>query len=108
MKIKNNDSLVDELVNFTNSIEPKPNFIIISINVYNVIENSIQHSERVSSEISFPHKIGYLVGFEVYIDIHLPSDRIVVSWNKQSMRDSKIESILSNIDVLSDIEIDIF
>ena len=35
---------------------------------------------------------------ECYLDIYLPPDRIIVSWDKQTARDVKIDNILNGID----------
>ena len=41
-------------------------------------------------------KVGYLGEFECYLDIYLPPDEILVSWDKSRIRDIKIENLLSN------------
>jgi len=105
MKIKNDNNLVGSILELSYSKEPTPNFIIIPISVYNIIESNVEFKTSIDSELSFPYKIGYLRGFELYLDIHLPPDKIIISWNKQELRNSKIESILGESNQLNDIEI---
>jgi hypothetical protein len=109
MKIKADNEFIDSLLNFGYSVKPVPNFMIVPIRVYNLIETDITftRSEDSNLEIGFPYKIGYIRGFEVYVDIHLPPDKIIISWNKQEMRNNKIDSILDNVEKLDDIIIEV-
>jgi hypothetical protein len=109
MEIKNSNNLIDDLINFGISQDPKPNFIILPVGVYNLIEEKITFlsDETRPSDIAALYKVGYIMDFEVYIDIHLSPDKIVMSWNKQSMRDNKINSILGESMTLNNIEINI-
>ncbi len=77
----------------------KYNYIIIPISVYNIIECSdLFRAYKYSETEDGLRKVGSVGEYEIYLDIYLPSDEIVLSWDKQTSRDIKINSILSNKD----------
>jgi hypothetical protein len=51
--------------------------------------------------------LGDFCGYECYVDMLLTEDRIIMSKDKQAMRENKINSILGIGDLEKDLEIDI-
>jgi hypothetical protein len=77
----------------------KYNYIIIPISVYNIIECSdLFRSNKYTESENGLKKVGSVGEYEIYLDIYLPSNEIVLSWDKQTSRDIKINSILFSQD----------
>lgn len=77
----------------------KYNYIIIPISIYNIIECSdLFRAYKYSETEDGLKKVGSVGEYEIYLDIYLPSNEIVLSWDKQTSRDIKINSILFSHD----------
>ncbi len=77
----------------------KYNYIIIPISVYNIIECSdLFRSNKYTESENGLKKVGSVGEYEIYLNIYLPSNEIVLSWDKQTSRDIKINSILFSHD----------
>lgn len=86
-------------INFINSeMVKKYNYIIIPMSIYNIIECDDRFRPAPISEGMVLRKVGSIGDIECYLDIYLPPDRIIVSWDKQTAREVKINSILNGID----------
>ena len=86
-------------INSINSkMNKKYNYIIIPMSIYNIIECDIRFRPTSISEGVYLRKVGTIGDIEFYLDIYLPPDQIIVSWDKQTARDVKIDNILSGID----------
>jgi len=73
----------------------KYNYIIVPISVYNIIECSdLFRSYKYSETEDDLKRVGTVGDYEIYLDIYLPSNEIILSWDKQTSRDIKINSIL--------------
>lgn len=99
-KVKSN-KLLTELNRLNINMNEKYNYLIIPISVYNVIECSdsfIPYKESISKDETL-RKVGSIGGFECYLDIHLSPNEILVSWDKATSRNMKIDSLLSGVDV---------
>lgn len=67
------------------------------MSVYNIIECSEQF-ESIGYDIdnkSNLKKVGFLGEFECYLDIYANKNEILVSWDKSTSRDIKIDNLLS-------------
>lgn len=76
----------------------KYNYLIFPMSVYNVIEQSENFK---TSNFDFQGNnelrlVGTLGDFICYLDIYLTSNQILVSWDKSTMREVKLENIFSN------------
>ncbi len=77
----------------------KYNYIIIPISVYNIIECSdLFRAYKYSETEDGLKRVGTVGDYEIYLDIYLPSNEIILSWDKQTSRDIKINSILFSKD----------
>jgi len=72
----------------------KHNYIIIPMTVYNILEINDNFSPIIYESGDGPVLVGTIGEFECYLDIYLPPNEIVVSWDKQTSRDVKLNSIL--------------
>jgi len=96
-KLKSN-KLISYLNRINSNMKNKYNYIIISVAVYNILGCN----DRFKSFFSYNDyddlkKVGTLGEFEVYLDIHLRPDEVILSWDKSISRDVKINNILYNI-----------
>ena len=90
--------LFKEINSINLKMNKKYNYIIISMPIYNIIECDIRFKPALISEELYLRKVGTIGDIECYLDIYLPPDQIIVSWDKQTAREVKINSILSGID----------
>jgi len=84
------------------SIDKKYNYIIMPMSVYNIIECS-EHFKSVKYDLenqSNLKKIGFLGDFECYLDIYLEKNEIIISWDKSTARDIKIDTLLSSSNLI--------
>jgi hypothetical protein len=52
-------------------------------------------------------EIGNFIGYKVYVDPHMDKNMILIKYNKQSMRDNKLEAILEDVKELEIVEINL-
>ncbi len=84
------------------SMDKKYNYIIMPMSVYNIIECS-EHFKSVKYDLenqSNLKKIGFLGDFECYLDIYLEKNEIIISWDKSTARDIKIDTLLSSSNLI--------
>lgn len=84
------------------SMDKKYNYIIMPMSVYNIIECS-EHFKSVKYDLenqSNLKKIGFLGDFECYLDIYLEKNEIIISWDKSTARDIKIDNLLSSSNMI--------
>jgi len=97
-KIKS-DNLLLQINKINERMKVRYNYIVIPMSIYNIIECSDyfkSHIHETVNDETFLRRVGTIGEFECYLDIHLPSNEILISWDKATSRDLKIESILSN------------
>jgi hypothetical protein len=90
--------LFKEINSINSKMNKKYNYIIISMPIYNIIECDTRFKPTSISEGLDLRKVGTIGDIECYLDIYLPPDRIIISWDKQTARDVKIDNILNGID----------
>jgi hypothetical protein len=88
-------------------MDKKHNFMIMPMSVYNIIECHQYFEPCHISPSDGIFKVGDFCGYECYVDMLLTEDRIIMSKDKQAMRENKINSILGISDLEKDLEIDI-
>jgi len=95
-KVKSN-KLLTEINQININMITKYNYIIIPIAIYNLIEHSdyFRASEFTKNKSGLS-KVGWLGEFECYLDLYLEPNHILVSWDKSTSRDMKIDRILSD------------
>jgi hypothetical protein len=97
-RVKGN-KLLTELNRMNIQMSTKHNYIIIPMTVYNILEQNDNFISAVySPKGEGPVLVGKIGEFKCYLDIHLPANEILVSWDKQTAREVKLNSILKGID----------
>jgi hypothetical protein len=96
-KVKSN-KLLTELNRINIGMEKRYNYLIIPISIYNIIECSDYFTSNKDSVINDDNLrlVGSIGEFQCYLDMCLPSNEIIVSWDKATSRNIKIESLLSD------------
>lgn len=92
------NKLLAELNRINIKMNIKHNYIIIPMPVYNILEHNDNFKPTIYESGDGPVLVGTIGEFECYLDIYLPPDRVIVSWDKETARDVKINSILKGID----------
>jgi hypothetical protein len=95
-RVKGN-KLLTELNRINIKMSIKHNYIIIPMSVYNILEYNDNFSPITYKSNDGPVLIGSIGEFKCYLDIYLPPNEIIISWDKQTSRDVKLESILNGI-----------
>ena len=95
-KVKGN-KLLTELNRINIKMSTKHNYIIIPMTVYNILEFNDNFLSVKYESGDGPVLVGTIGEFKCYLDIYLPPNEILVSWDKQTSRDVKLESILNGI-----------
>lgn len=91
------DRLLLAINKINDEMSVKYNYIVIPVAIYNIIEcNDYFKANEIGSTEGL-RKVGSIGEFECYLDIHLPPNEILMSWDKSTSRNVKIESILDNI-----------
>ena len=95
-RVKGN-KLLTELNRINIKMSTKHNYIIIPMTVYNILEFNDNFLSVKYESGDGPVLVGSIGEFKCYLDIYLPPNEILVSWDKQTSRDVKLESILNGI-----------
>ena len=95
--------LVKELREINKEYEPKRNFMVMSMNVFNTLEHHDKFEHKNLLGLAFENKkesriylVGKIYDIDCYIDLHMMSDTILLSWDKQRAREIKLESLLND------------
>lgn len=76
----------------------KYNYIVVPMPIYNILhESTLFISDYIDSEGI--KKVGILGEFEVYLDMCCDNNTILLSWDKQTLRDVKIENLLNGLKI---------
>ena len=89
--------LFKEINSINSKMNKKYNYIIIPMAIYNIIECDTRFKPTTISDELDLRKVGIIGDIECYLDIYLPPNQIIVSWDKQTARDVKIDNILNGI-----------
>ena len=74
----------------------KFNYLIVSVDVANVLENHIDFKKSpVDSKEEGIYYMGELMELKVYVDLYLSPNSIMLRFDKQTKRDLRIDSILN-------------
>lgn len=102
--------LVKDLMIINNKMEPKRNYMIVSMNVFNILEshNKFEHLNLLGkNEIGPLTLVGHIGGLDCYVDLHMKSNNILLQYDKQVARDLKLESILGKDKDIDELEIEV-
>ena len=73
----------------------KFSYIVVSMHIYNILCDSNNfHSFFSVNEYTGLTEVGSIFGYKVFLDILMPPNQILLSIDKQSLRDYKIDYLL--------------
>jgi len=103
--------LVRGIIDINEKMEPKRNYMIMSMNVFNLLEHH-DHFEHLNllgkKEMDSITLVGSISGLDCYIDLNMESNNILLYYNKQIARDIKLKSILDgNVVIDDEVEIEV-
>lgn len=80
------------------------NYMIIPIHVYNIISTDSRFIDTlkgndINNEL---RKVGEICGYECYVDMYMDPYEIILSYDKTKIRDSKIDYLLNNVEVIKE------
>lgn len=92
------------------SDEHQFNWIIMSIAIFNILELNPSFNrpvEKEESEKDGIYFVGTLGEFKCYVDMYSPSNLLTIRYDKQISRDNKLKAILDNVDIVTEINIEV-
>ena len=95
---KQSNKIISELNNINSQMNKKFNYLVISMSIYNIMENNMFKFKKFEDISDGIRKLGTIGEFEVYLDLYMPENEILISWDKQTSRDVKIDSILDGVE----------
>ena len=95
--INKNVMVVDEIKSILLNGGNRYNYLIVPMDVYNILLFMKEFRIEDYGELSFPVKVGSLFMYEVFLDMYLPPGQIMLSYDKSIMRDNKIDQILDGV-----------
>ena len=81
--------------------ESKHNYLIVPMRIYNIIQFS-GYFKSIHYDLSGIMHVGYLLDFHVYLDMYIPPDEILISYDKSISRDNKLDAILNGKDMIKE------
>jgi|APSaa5957512535_1039671.scaffolds.fasta_scaffold129766_2 hypothetical protein len=103
--------LVKDLLKINNKMEPRRNYMVISMNVFNLLEyhDRFEHIKLSSKkEIGPLTLVGYIGGLDCYVDLNMKHNNILLHYDKQVIRNLRLESILDDSNIIDDeVEIEV-
>jgi len=79
------------------------NYLIVPISVLNILEQDTRFTYIEFREVnSGLNKVGNFMWYEVYLDILMPPDEILIYCDKSILRDNKIDFLLSDIELIKE------
>ena len=93
--------LVNGLLEINEKVEPRRNYIITSMSVFNIIEHHDNFVHKnllgLTKELSALVLVGNLCGLDCYIDLHMRDNSILLFYDKQISRDLKLDALLDGV-----------
>lgn len=84
----------------------KFNYLIVSVNVYNILENHQMFRRSESTDpIDGLYFVGKLAEFDVYADVHVDPNTVILQYDKQERRDKRIDLLLNEKDFDEEVSI---
>lgn len=81
--------------------EKEHNYLIVPMRIYNIIQFSL-YFKPIPYDVSGLMHVGYLLDFHVYLDMYIPSNEILISYDKSISRDNKLDVILNGEDIIKE------
>lgn len=84
----------------------KYNCIFVSVYIYNIIENHKMFKPRVHKDGNVYH-VGEWLRFNVYVDLLLPINFILLKYDKEETRNIRIEKLLNGIEIEEEMVVEV-
>lgn len=96
----------NNIINVNREKRNKFNYLIVSVNVYNILEN---HQKFRRSDSTNPkdgiYFVGSLAEFDVYADVFADPNTVLLQYDKQERRDKRIDLLLNEKDFVEEVSI---
>jgi hypothetical protein len=77
------------------------NYLIVPISILNILDQDSRFKYLPYGEVYGITKIGNFMWYEVYLDILMPSDQILIYCDKSIIRDNKIDYLLNDSELIN-------
>jgi hypothetical protein len=77
------------------------NYLIVPMSVYNILQFSLLF-KPVPYDVAGLMHVGYILDFHVYLDMYMPPNEILISYDKSISRDNKLDVLLNNENVIKE------
>lgn len=83
------------------------NYLIVPMSILNVLDQDSRFQYSPFGEVYGITKVGSFMWYEVYLDILMPANEILIYCDKSIMRDNKIDFLLEDVELLREKRIQI-
>ena len=83
------------------------NYLIVPMSILNVLDQDSRFQYSPFGEVYGITKVGNFMWYEVYLDILMPGNEILIYCDKSIMRDNKIDFLLEDVELLREKRIQI-
>lgn len=83
------------------------NYLIVPISILNILDQDSRFQYSPFGEVCGITKVGNFMWYEVYLDILMPANEILIYCDKSIMRDNKIDFLLEDVELLREKRIQI-
>lgn len=83
------------------------NYLIVPMSILNVLDQDSRFQYSPFGEVYGITKVGNFMWYEVYLDILMPPNEILIYCDKSIMRNNKIDFLLEDVELLREKRIQI-
>ena len=94
------DRVLSEITSHLDDI--RYNYLIVPISILNIIDQDDRFIYSLFGEVQGITKVGNFMWYEVYLDILMPPDQILIYCDKSIIRDNKIDYLLNNSELMNE------
>ena len=92
--------IVKDIITEINNINY--NYLIVPISILNVLDQDDRFQYLPFGDVSGITKVGNFMWYEVYLDVLMPPNEILIYCDKSIMRDNKIDFLLDDTELLKE------
>lgn len=94
------DSRLSEVTSHLDDI--RYNYLIVPISILNILDQDSRFQYSPFGEVYGLTKVGNFMWYEVYLDVLIPPNEILIYCDKSIMRDNKIDFLLDDTELLKE------
>ena len=94
------DSKLSEVTSHLDDI--RYNYLIVPISILNILDQDSRFKYSPFGEVYGLTKVGHFMWYEVYLDILMPPDQILIYCDKSIIRDNKIDYLLNDSELMNE------